>query len=202
MEKPRRSGSRRRRLGGAICAMATLVGGCASHPISPELTNRDPATPIQYMIGAGDTLDIIVWREDKISGPVQVRPDGVITVSLLGDVAAAGLTPEQLAESLRQGLARYIDRPNVVVRVAVMGSRRFFVIGKVAKPGMYDMGPEQTFLQAIATAGGFTDFANRSGVRIVRRGGGGTPVEPDYEAITRGEVPDVRIEPNDTIIVP
>ena len=182
--------------------MVLLLGGCAHHAVSPELAKRDPTTPTQYVIGAGDTLDIIVWNEEKVSGKVDVRPDGMITVALIGDSVAAGLTPEQLADSVRQGLARYIDNPNVVVRVAVMGSRRFFVIGKVAKPGMYDMSPEQTFLQAIATAGGFTDFANRSGVRIVRRGGGGTPVEPDYDAITRGEVPDVRIEPHDTIIVP
>jgi polysaccharide export outer membrane protein len=157
---------------------------------------------MQYVIGAGDTLDIIVWGEDKVSGRVEVRPDGMITVPLIGDIAAAGLTPEQLAESLRQGLTRYIDSPNVVVRVGIMGSRRFFVIGNVRTPGMFDMRPEQTFLQAIAVAGGFTDFANRNGVRIVRKGGGGPPVEPNYDAITRGEVPDVRIEPNDTIIVP
>lgn len=203
MKEPRRiQGSRRRRMGGAICALALLVSGCfKSHSTLPGLEQRDPAAPTQYQIGADDSLDIIVWREEKVSGPVQVRPDGMITVPLLGDVPAAGLTPEQLADNLRQGLARYIDGPNVVVRVTAMGSRRFFVIGNVPKPGMYDMRPNQTFLQAIAMAGGFNDFAKRGSVRIVRKGGG-VAVEPDYDAITKGIEPDVRLEPNDTIIVP
>ena len=202
MKEPRRiQGTRRRRTGGAMCAIAVLVSGCFAFHSDPGLEQREPAAPPHYEIGADDTLDIIVWREEKVSGPVQVRPDGMITIPLLGDVPAAGQTPEQLAENLRQGLARYIDSPNVVVRVTTMGSRRFFVIGNVPKPGMFDMRPNQTFLQALAMAGGFTDFAKRGSVRIVRKGGG-TPVEPDYDAISRGTAPDIRIEPNDTIIVP
>ena len=203
MEEPRRTrGSRQRRMGGAICALTLLMSGCAASQPASSLEQRDAATPERYEIGADDTLDVIVWREEKVSGPVQVRPDGMITVPLLGDVAAAGHTPEQLAEDLRQGLARYIDNPNVVIRVTTMGSRRFFVIGNVRTPGMYEMRPNQTYLQALAVAGGFTEFAKRGSVRILRKMGGGTPLEPNYDAITRGEVPDVRLEPNDTIIVP
>jgi polysaccharide biosynthesis/export protein len=202
MKEPRRrEGSRRRRMGGAMCAMAVVASGCFASRRDPGLEQREAAAPAHYEIGADDTLDIVVWREEKVSGPVQVRPDGMITIPLLGDVLAAGQTPEQLAENLRQGLARYIDSPNVVVRVVTMGSRRFFVIGNVPKPGMYDMRPNQTFLQAVAMAGGFTDFAKRGSVRIVRNGGG-APVEPDYDAISRGEAPDILLEPNDTIIVP
>jgi polysaccharide export outer membrane protein len=155
--------------------------------------------PKAYRIALGDTLDVIVWREDKISGPVQVRPDGMITVPLAGELKAAGLTPEELAKAVREALARFIDDPNVVVRVAAMGNRRFFV-GNVRTPGMYELRPDQTFLQALAIAGGFTEFAARTHVRIVRIGA--PPLEPDYDAIVKGKAQDLPLEPNDTIVVP
>jgi polysaccharide export outer membrane protein len=200
MEEPRRTcGSRRRRMGGAISALVLALAGCtAQRPAA--LPEPPPAAP--YSIGAGDTLDIIVWREDKISSQVQVRPDGMITVALVGDVRAAGLTPEALAENIRSGLSRFIDSPNVVVRVAATGSRRYFIVGNVRAPGTYDLRPDQTFLQALAVAGGFTDFADKSGVRIIRQSGGAPPPQPNYNAVIRGEAPDIRLEPNDTIVVP
>ena len=183
-------------MGGAMCAALLLVAGCTPTRHVPTAV---PDAPKAYRIAPGDTLEVIVWREDKLSGPVQVRPDGMITVPLAGELKAAGLTPEELAQATRDGLARYVDDPNVVVRVA-MGSRRFFVVGNVRAPGMYELRPEQTFLQALAVAGGFTEFAARGRVRIVRVGA--PPVEPDYDAIVQGAAQDVSLEPNDTIVVP
>ena len=196
MREPRRS-TRRRLMGGAIGAALLFAAGCT--PARPVSTAMAPEAPKAYRIAPGDTLEVIVWREDKLSGPVQVRPDGMITVPLAGELKAAGLTPEELAQATRDGLARYVDDPNVVVRVA-MGSRRFFVVGNVRAPGMYELRPEQTFLQALAVAGGFTEFAARGRVRIVRVGA--PPVEPDYDAIVKGAAQDVSLEPNDTIVVP
>lgn len=196
MRQPRRT-VRRRRMGGAICAALLFFMGCAAtRPLPTPVADA----PKAYRIAPGDTLDVIVWREDKISGPVQVRPDGMITVPLAGDLQAAGLTPEEVAKTVREALARFIDDPNVVVRVTAMNSRRFFVVGNVRTPGMYELRPDQTFLQALAVAGGFTEFAARSRVRIVRNGA--SPLELDYDAIVKGEAQDMPLEPNDTIVVP
>jgi polysaccharide export outer membrane protein len=172
--------------------------GCSTpkpEPI-PQMPDPDP-----YLITAGDALEIVVWREEQLSGPVQVRSDGMITLALLGDVQAADLTPEQLGENIRQGLLRYLDSPNVVVRLAT-SSRRYFVIGNVAAPGMFELRPNQTFLQAIAVSGGFTPFASRGNVRIIRPGSPTGPIQPDYSAIINGEAPDVVLQNNDTIVVP
>ena len=156
--------------------------------------------PGPYRIAAGDTLDIVVWGEDKVSGPAQVRPDGMISVALVGDLPAAGQTPEQLASTISDALTRYIDKPNVVVRVAATGSRHFFVMGQVRAPGMYELRAGETLIQALAVAGGFTDFASQGHVKIIRAGT--APMEVDYKAVVRGDQPDVLLELNDTIVVP
>ena len=201
MKEPRRAvGSRPWGMGGAMCATLLVLVGCAARQPVVPLDPPPPAPP--YQIGASDTLEVIVWNEDKVSGPVQVRPDGMITVALIGDLPAAGLTPETLAENIRTGLSRFIDNPNVVVRVGATGSRKYFIVGNVHAPGTYDLRADQTFLQALSVAGGFSDFADRKAVRIIRQNGSGSPVRPDYDAIIRGEEADIRLEPNDTIVVP
>jgi len=181
-------------MGGAMCALTLLLGCAAKPPIPVETAPSGP-----YRIGTGDTLEIIVWHETQLSGPVQVRADGMITVALIGDIAAAGSTSEKLADDIRQGLVRFVDSPNVSVKVVASG-RRFFIMGNVRTPGSYELRPEQTFLQALAMAGGFTEFASRGSVRIIRAGK--PPVEPDYNAIVRGAAADIPLEPNDTIVVP
>jgi polysaccharide export outer membrane protein len=187
----------------ADTAAPASVPAPAEAPAAAEApTAAGRSSPAPYQIGAHDTLDIIVWGEDRVSGPVQVRPDGMITVALVGDVPAAGMTPEALSESIRTGLSRFIDSPNVVVRVAATGSRRYFIIGNVRAPGAYDLRADQTFLQALSVAGGFTDFASRGAVRIIRQSGGPLPDRIDYNAVVSGDAPDIRLEPNDTIVVP
>jgi polysaccharide export outer membrane protein len=183
-----------------MCAVlaATMLLGCASSAPTgiPALPPPDP-----YEITAGDALEIIVWREAQLSGPVQVRSDGKITMPLLGDVQASGLTPEPLAEEVRLGLLRFIDAPNVVVRLNV-SSRRYFIIGNVGAPGMYQLSPNLTYLQAIAIAGGFSPFASRGSVSIIRPGSANSPIRPSYDAIIKGNEADVMLQNNDTIIVP
>lgn len=198
MEEPHRmTGGRWWVMGGAMCAVMILAVGC-----TPTRTPRPPEIPAgnPYEILPGDQLEIIVWKEPQLSGPTQVRPDGKITLALLGDVQAAGLTPEQLSENIRQQLVRYIDSPNVVVRLNT-SSRRFFISGMVRAPGTYELRPNQTLLQAIAVAGGFTDFADRNDIRIIRASVP-APLRPNYDAIVAGEEPDVALRADDTIVVP
>lgn len=180
-----------------MAGILLLLAGCVSSKLAPP---EAPGAPGPYRIAAGDTLDVVVWREEQISGPAQVRPDGMITVPLAGDLHADGLTPEELATQIQGVLSRFIDSPNVVVRVSAMGSRRFFVMGNVKTPGMYDLRAGQTLVQALAVAGGFTEFANHGHVKVIRTGA--KPMERDYDAIVAGAVPDVPLEPNDTIVVP
>ena len=198
MQQPRRKfPSRWRGVGGAICALLMFGAAC-----SPSRVPRAPDPPVNnpYEILPGDQIEIIVWKEQQLSGPAQVRPDGKITVPLLGDVQAAGLTPEQLSENIRQGLVKYIDSPNVVVRLNT-SSRRFFISGMVKAPGTYELRPNQTLLQAIAVAGGFTDFADRKDIRIIRAGVP-APLHLNYNAIVAGEEPDLPLRADDTIVVP
>ncbi len=180
-----------------MCALLFAVAACttAKPAPPPQAVASDP-----YRIAAGDTLDIVVWGEEKASGPVQVRPDGKISVALVGDLPAAALTPEELAIMIREALAHFIDNPNVVVRVAATGSRQFFVMGNVRSPGVYELRAGQTLVQALAVAGGFTEFANQSHVKIMRTGT--APIERDYNAVVRGDAPDVVLERGDTIVVP
>lgn len=185
-----------KRIGGAMCLLVALAGCTAVASAPPP-----PQSPAEYRIGPGDVLEILVWREESVSGPVTVRPDGKISVALVGDVQAAGLTPEELSADLHARLLKFIDNPNVVVRVN-SSALRFFVIGNVRSPGTYDLRANQTLLQALAVAGGFTEFANRGGVRILRQNSGGAPIRVDYDAIVRGDAPDIRLEPNDTLVVP
>jgi polysaccharide export outer membrane protein len=185
------------RIGGAMLALMILAA-CAPRAVVPP---PPPAEPVLYRIGAGDVLDLIVWREENLSGSLNVRPDGMISVPLVGDLAAAGKTPEELSNDIKTGLQRFVENPNVVVRVSAT-ARRFYIVGNVRAPGMYEMRADQTLLQALAVAGGFTEFANRGRVRIVRQGGAEQAFERDYDDIVSGEIPDVRLEPNDTIIVP
>ena len=187
------------RIGGAACALSGVMNACAPRidpPVPPP-----PLSQSAYSIGRGDTLEVIVWGEEKLSGPVTVRPDGQMTMPLIGDVAAAGHAPDVVATEIRQRLEHYVDAPNVVVRVVATGSRRFFVIGNVRAPGAYDMTANQTLLQALAMAGGLNEFADADDLSIVRSDGQ-PRLTPDYEAIIRGERPDVGLEPDDTIVVP
>jgi len=193
----RKQGSLGRLMGGAMCA-ALLLAACSSRkPMPPQ----DLAAPDSYRITAGDTVEVIVWNEPQVSGPVQVRADGMITLPLLGDVQAAGTSPEELGETIRQGLTRFIDGPNVVVRLSA-SSQRYFMIGNVASPGMYELRPNLTLLQAVAIAKGLGPFADSGAIRIIRPASPNSPLEPDYDAIIKGKQPDVLLRNNDTIVVP
>jgi len=158
-----------------------------------------------YVIGPEDVLDINVWKEQDVSRTVPVRPDGKISLPLLNDVQAAGLTPMQLQAALTQELKKFITGPQVTVIVVQINSRRIFVVGEVGHQGAIPMIPNMTVLQALSTAGGFSQFAKLTGIYVLRSEGGKQVTYPfNYKDVIRGGRPEQNIvlKPGDTIVVP
>jgi polysaccharide export outer membrane protein len=161
--------------------------------------------PADYLIGPEDVLTIVFWREKDLSSDVVVRPDGRISLPVLQDVHASGLTPEQLRDSLTKTAERYVEDPNVTVVVKEINSRRVFITGQVAKPGPYNITSPMTVLQLIAFAGGLLEYADDEHILIMRVEKD-TPVSYrfNYKEITRQRnlKQNVLLKPGDTVIVP
>jgi polysaccharide biosynthesis/export protein len=158
-----------------------------------------------YVIGPEDGLDISVWKEPEVSRAVPVRPDGKISLPLLNDVQAAGLTPLQLQAVVTAGLKKFISGPQVTVIVTQINSRRIYVMGEVARPGAFPMLPNMTVLQALSTAGGFSQYAKLSGIYVLRTDNGRQVTFPfNYKEVIRGQGSEQNIilKPGDTIVVP
>jgi polysaccharide export outer membrane protein len=179
--------------------------------IAQEPTAQAAAQPTQpdqeFSIMPGDVLQVFVWKETDLTRDVTVRYDGKITLPLLGDILASGRTPSQLAVDLQNRLLRFVASPQVTVGVGQANSRRVFVVGQVARPGAYPLLGPTTFVQALALAGGFVQFAKSDKVIIVRREADGyqTLVRVDYKKIESGsdvEGQNVLLQPDDTVVVP
>ena len=158
-----------------------------------------------YKIGADDILKIDVWREDQLTRTVPVRPDGRITLPLLNDMRASGLTPMELAGAIRDELKNFVNNPQVTVSVMEINSRRIYVTGEVAKSGAFGLLPHMTALQAISSTGGFTQFARPKNIYILRTEKGQQVKLPfNYKEAIRGRNPEQNIElqPGDVIVVP
>lgn len=158
-----------------------------------------------YIIGPEDRIELVVWREPDISRTVLVRPDGKISVPLVGDVQAAGLTPEALARKIERALAIYVKDPKVYVIVEEINSRRIYVLGRVSHPGMFPLHPDTTVLKAIAMAGGFAEWAKKRKVTILRRvGKEDRRIIVDLQGVMEGRegAVDIRLKPGDRVIVP
>lgn len=157
-----------------------------------------------YIIGADDALHISVWKEPDLSETLPVRPDGKISMPLLGDVDAAGMTPTALGDSIRDRLKKYIADPRVTVVVTAMNSQRVFVTGEVTKPGPQMLLPHMTVLQALSTSG-FTQFANLKAIYVLRNESGKQVKLPfNYKDVVKGNHPEqnIPLRPGDTIVVP
>jgi polysaccharide export outer membrane protein len=162
---------------------------------------------VPYTIGVTDVLRINVWKNPELTvDAVPVRSDGKISVPLINDIQAEGLTPEELRDVIARELAEFISDPNVTVVVISVNSRFVSVMGEVARPMRLELKRDLRVLEAIAEAGGFGPFANRTNVRIVRRNADGTESEYrfDYGAYIRGRAPgsNIVLQHGDTIIVP
>jgi polysaccharide export outer membrane protein len=157
-----------------------------------------------YVIGPTDVLTITVWKEPTLSGTILVRPDGMVSLALLGDVQAAGLTPLQLGDQISLKLKKYIQDPNVSVVVSQIHSKIIYLLGEVAKKGPVEMTPGMTLLEAIASAGGLTDFANQKKIYILRNDSGSRQRIPvHYKEALKGDGSlNLAMKPGDTIVVP
>ena len=167
----------------------------------PAPATTDPA----YVIGAEDVLNIDVWKEPDVSRTVPVRPDGRISLPLINDVQAAGLTPQQLSVTVAESLRKYLNEPQVTVIVTAINSQRVFVVGEVLRAGAFPMLPGMTVLQALSSAGGFTTFADVKKIHVVRLHDGKHVELPfNYREVLKGDNPEqnIKLEPGDTVVVP
>lgn len=186
---------------------ATVPGATPTVAAVPAAVMAAPGVtmPPQYTIGADDVLSVIFWRDKELTSDVTVRPDGKISLPLLNDVHASGLTPAELKDRIVEESKRYVEDPNVTVVVKDIKSRKVFITGEVRKPGPYSMTSTTTVLQMISIAGGLADFAKPEKISIVRTENG----KPFYFRFNYKEVLDgkklaqnIELKPGDTIIVP
>lgn len=192
--------------------MATLKPtGDAAAPVSKKASSSDTGSSprangdaaTQYRIGEQDVLSITVWREPDLSATVMVRPDGKITLPLINDVIASGLTTDELKGLLIDKFQPFVNVPQVTVSVREINSRKVFVIGQVAREGSYRINSNSTVLQIIAEAGGLRDFANRKGIYVLRQANGKqTKISFNYNNVIRGKNENIQLRPGDTIVVP
>jgi polysaccharide export outer membrane protein len=189
----------------ALCQPKEGKGKAASAQVQ-DLNSTAPAvkTTDSYVIGPSDVLTVAVWNEPTMSGTILVRPDGMISMSLLGDVQAAGLTPVQLAEQITTRLKKFIQEPNVSVVVTQIHSKVVYLLGEVMKKGPVEMTPGMTLLEAVASAGGLTDFANSRKMYILRNASGKQLRIPVHykDALKGNGTLNLALEPGDTIVVP
>jgi polysaccharide biosynthesis/export protein len=189
---------------------ATVLGQASEGAKRADAVNNRPDTvqdtgaPPDYVIGADDTLKISVWKEPDLSESLPVRPDGKISMPLLNDIPAAGLTPLQLRDSITEKLKKYIADPRVTVVVTAMNSRRIFVTGEVVHSGPVTLLPHMTVLQALSAAG-FTQFANPKATYVLRNQNGRQVKLPfNYKEVVKGnhQEQNIQLQPGDTIVVP
>lgn len=195
----------------AVCFLAIGVycmslQGCAQS-IPQE---REYETPSEFLLGPEDVLEIAVWKNQDLTKTVTIRPDGLISMPIIGDIQAAGLTAGELAQRLADRLRQFVQNPVVSVSVKELNSYSVYVMGEVAKPGKFQLKSYATVLQAISMAGGFTDYAKRNKLQVVRLVSNGNhklhelhiPIR--YEEIVAGksESGNIILLSGDTVVVP
>ncbi len=189
-----------------LAAASAPAGNGQKPPVVQPASKALPATvDPDFVIGAEDVLEIGVWKEPDISRSVPVRPDGKISLPLLNDVQAAGLTPMQLQAKITDELKKFITDPRVSVIVTQINSRRVYVMGEVLRPGPIYMLPDMTVLQALSSAGGFTQFAKLKGIYVLRIEKGRQITFPfNYKEVIRGYrgQQNMILKPGDTVVVP
>jgi polysaccharide export outer membrane protein len=161
--------------------------------------------PPGYVIGPDDILSIVFWRDKDLSGEVRVRPDGKISLPLLNDVQAAGLTPEELRLQLSEAAKKFVQEPSATVIVKEIHSRQVFITGNVAKPGTYPLNGNMNVLQLIAQAGGLLEYADAKNVVVIRQEAGRQRhFKFNYNDVIRQKRPEqnIALKPGDTVVIP
>jgi polysaccharide export outer membrane protein len=179
-------------------------------PLPSTDTHASRVSPLMlpegYVIGIGDSLDISVWKEGELSKQVSVRPDGMITLPLVGEIKAVGLTPNQLQDQLTAALSKVLSDPQVTVIVIGINSLSFNIMGNVLKPGYYPLVRPVTILDAIALSGGFRDFAKEKKIYVLRTTPEGKQkkIYFNYKDVIRGRnmAQNILLQPRDTLVIP
>lgn len=193
-----------------LIVLTTAAAGAQTRPqaSSPVPTTpapgAQPQLPGDYVIGVDDVLSVVFWKEKDLSAEVVVRPDGKISLPMLNDVAAAGMTPEQLAKSIEQTALKFVRDPGATVMVREIHSRKIYIVGEVGKPGAFPLSNGMTVLQAIAEAGGLLEHAKKKDVAVVRLVHGKEQrFRFNYNDVVRGRNTrqNIRLLPGDTILV-
>jgi polysaccharide export outer membrane protein len=180
-------------------AQAAAPANSGSSSASSKSAPADP----NYVIGPQDVLDISVWKEEQLTKTVPVRPDGKISMPLLNDVQAAGLTPTQLANQITESLKKFVTDPQVTVIVREINSQRVYLLGEVTRAGAYPLLPNMTVLQALSSAGGFTQFANLKKIYVLRVENGKQEKFPfNYKHALESPDQNILLKAGDTIVVP
>jgi polysaccharide export outer membrane protein len=180
------------------------IGSAETPANQPDSKKPAPVDP-SYIIGSMDILEIQVWKEPDFSRQALVRPDGKITLPLIGDLHVSGMTTMTLKELLTEKLKDFIDSPEVTVILVESHSKNFYIIGKITQPGTYPLMKDMTVLQAISVAGGLGEWADSDSIRIIRKSGGKEKIlHFDYKEVISGKnlEQNIVLQPNDTIVVP
>jgi polysaccharide export outer membrane protein len=185
-------------------ATSSEAASTATRPAAaPDNSKADSKA---YVIGENDILEVDVWKDKEISRTVPVRPDGKISLPLVGEIQASGMTPLQLQEDIAHRLKNFLENPGVTVIVSDPRSHHFNVVGQIAKPGTYPLSQSMTVLDAISAAGGFRDFAKETKIYVLRTTPGGSQerLPFNYKDAIKGKKPEnnVVLKPGDTIVVP
>jgi len=193
-----------------LLVLTVLAGAVACTGLPKEVLDEVNGSSKEFLIGPEDVLDVVVWRNQDLSRTVVVRPDGMISIPLIGDVEAKGVTANQLAERLAARLKDFKESPSVTVTVKEVNSYNVYVLGEVTKPGKYQLKSHTTVLQAIAMAGGFTIYASKNKMQVVRNisNGDGRPHEiripARYDDLVsgNGDVGNFILKAADIVVVP
>jgi len=194
----------------AAVVVLSVAPTAAQTPASPSFASHDgaaatPVVPADFVFGPDDVVSVLFWRDKDMSADVTVRPDGRISLPLINDIQAAGLTPEQLRRAITDASAKYLDDPTVTVIVKAINSRRIFITGQVTKPGEYSLTGPTTVLQLIATAGGVLEYADAGHIVVMRTTGGRSESFAfNYNDVIRRKNlhQNIELRPGDTVVVP
>ncbi|MGB9234643.1 MAG: polysaccharide biosynthesis/export family protein [Terriglobales bacterium] len=184
-----------------------LAQNAPAQPVAPAAADKEGCVALagpEYVIGPEDNLHIAVWKESDLTATLPVRPDGKISLPLLGDVQAAGMTPIQLGDSITEKLKKFVADPRVTIVVTAINSKRIYLVGEVSRSGAMPMSPCMTVLQALSSAG-MSQFANTKRIYVLRAQNGKQEKLPvDYRKLVKGEAmnQNYTLQPGDTIVVP
>lgn len=203
---------------GVVCPvlMATVLAAATSSfaqpaavpsapPAAAPVTAAGADVPGDFVIGAGDVLGVLFWREAEVSGDVTVRPDGRITLPVIGVMQAAGLRPEILQQQIQTAAGKFFTAPSVTVVVRTINSRKVFVTGRVTTPGSHPLVAPLTVMQALSLSGGLTEYADAKNITILRtENGQSRTFKFNYKDVAKGRALDQNISllPGDTVVVP